>query len=79
MPPALSCTQAHFQNVEWILITLFRVSTGDAWGDVMTSLQLASGWRGPVDSSVWEYYGGLTGQSQTGKGYLLTSIMHHVL
>jgi len=64
-PDMLLPVQAHFQNVEWILITLFRVSTGDAWGDVMTSLQLASGWRGTVDPSIWEYYGGLTGQSQT--------------
>lgn len=33
--------QAHFQSVEWTLITLFRVSTGDAWGDVMGGLQVS--------------------------------------
>jgi len=55
--------QAHFQSVEWILITLFRVSTGDAWGDVMTSLQLSAGERGAIDPTVWEYYSGLTSKT----------------
>jgi hypothetical protein len=54
--------QAHFQSVEWTLISLFRISTGDAWGDVMTSLQLSSGGRGPVEEDVWEYYSGLLDQ-----------------
>merc|ERR1712216_840845 len=45
------------------LLTLFRISTGDAWGDVMTSLQLASGDRAaPISDDVWVYYGALLEQ-----------------
>ena len=62
-PDALLPKQAHLQNVPWTLLTLFRISTGDAWGDVLTSLQLASGDRAaPISDDVWAYYGDLLGQ-----------------
>jgi len=54
-PDDLLGPQAHLQAVEWTLITLFRVSTGDAWGDVMGSMQLASEARS-MDSDTWEYF-----------------------
>lgn len=61
-PDSLLPIQAHFQTVEWTLITLFRVSTGDAWGDVMGALQLASGSRAPrIENDVWEYFTALFG------------------
>jgi len=61
-PDSVLSAQAHFQSVEWTLITLFRVSTGDAWGDVMGALQLANSKRSlPVPDATWKYYTSLLG------------------
>ncbi len=61
-PDNLLPRQMHFQSVEWAFLTLFRVSTGDAWGDVTSSLSLATGSRSArIEDDVWEYFTSLYG------------------
>jgi len=45
---------AHFQGVGWALLSLFRISTGDAWGDILSGLQLEAGGR-QVTEETWNY------------------------
>jgi len=46
-PDVLLDSHASFRNIAVALLTLFRVATGDAWGEVMQSCKLAMGERGP--------------------------------
>jgi hypothetical protein len=44
---------ASFKNIGLALLTLFRVATGDAWGELLAAAQVGMGPR-VVDKSAWE-------------------------
>ena len=53
---ALLDRHAHFQGTGIALLTLFRVSTGDAWGELMVAAGLTAGARQPVQPETWDMY-----------------------
>ena len=66
---------AHFQGVGIAMITLFRIATGDAWGEVMESATLqppTDTWgfyqrpREPITDDAWASYVSLFGESLPG-------------
>lgn len=54
-PERLLDSHANFGNVPISLLTLFRISTGDAWGEVLSATQLEPGPRN-ISESVWKQF-----------------------
>ena len=55
-PAAFLGRHAHFQGVGMALMTLFRISTGDAWGELMEAGALTAGARKPVSPDAWAVF-----------------------
>jgi len=57
-PDLMFQPHAHFKGIGVALLTLFRVATGDAWGELLDAAQVAPGSR-VVSDSAWESFNGL--------------------
>mmetsp|Transcript_25360 Transcript_25360/g.39779 ORF Transcript_25360/g.39779 Transcript_25360/m.39779 type:complete len:413 (+) Transcript_25360:3-1241(+) len=59
-PDNMFTLQSNFKDLRWALLTLLRVTTGDAWGEVLVVSQLQEGPRA-MNQDVWEVFTGALG------------------
>lgn len=67
---ALLETHGHFQGVGVSLLTLWRVATSDAWGDIMNAVSLVPGPR-TLSSDLLDSYESVFGEKYDNKAFLM--------
>jgi hypothetical protein len=67
---ALLETHGHFQGVGVSLLTLWRVATSDAWGDIMNAVSLVPGDR-TLSSDLLDSYESVFGEKYDNKAFLM--------